>query len=268
MKKMIILCFFIGFVSYLISPVFADENEEMAWMEKTAQENPTNPAGWAFLGYEAYTRQKDFPKAVEYFKKAAEADNGSPGLHYYMASAYMEMGNREEAKKEFETAISLADKNIMKIQSGEDKIHTAFDLKELQKVKEECKMGLDDVANSTNNLLETKKLESYHNGAIVKMEEMVMDLENYKKGTGAYPRDLNELLAYTPKSVYQYNLVNKDKPAFVNLFTSDEMNGYRFSREFSPGGYKITATPLECGKTGRKIFIIENGKKLAEEECK
>ena len=53
------------------------------------------------------------------------------------------------------------------------------------------------------------------------------------------------------------DLVNVNPPYISQDYAKIEKDGYKYSVEFYPDGYKITATPAECGKTGNKIYILE-----------
>ncbi|MFA6350220.1 MAG: hypothetical protein WCY12_04770 [Candidatus Omnitrophota bacterium] len=43
--------------------------------------------------------------------------------------------------------------------------------------------------------------------------------------------------------------------------------GYMFSQAFKDGKYTITARPQVCGKTGKKIFVVDTGSVLTSRDC-
>lgn len=57
------------------------------------------------------------------------------------------------------------------------------------------------------------------------------------------------------------------KLPFLPRYYTRDVCGYEYFLESSTDSYKITATPLVCGKTGYKIFILEKGKKIFERGC-
>lgn len=79
--------------------------------------------------------------------------------------------------------------------------------------------------------------------------------ENYAiKNNGNYPADETSLTYADPAYLNQ---------AYNNRTTA----GYTFTEEFNSRGYKIIATPAECGVTGNKIFIMETGGKIDSKNC-
>jgi tetratricopeptide (TPR) repeat protein len=81
--------------------------------EDVLKMQPNNPAALRGLGY-GYLQQRDFSRAREYFRKAAEADSKDARVYYYSALLTHEEGtfSRDPEKlavmrKELETSIAL-----------------------------------------------------------------------------------------------------------------------------------------------------------------
>ncbi len=64
------------------------------------------------------------------------------------------------------------------------------------------------------------------------------------------------------------SLRNIKSPDLPFAYNNRKVYGYLFAEDLTPSGYKITATPVECGVTGTKIYTIETGGKLSEAGCK
>ncbi|MBU2102567.1 MAG: hypothetical protein KKF80_04145 [Candidatus Omnitrophica bacterium] len=79
--------------------------------------------------------------------------------------------------------------------------------------------------------------------------------EMFMAENGSYPLALSVLTR--PEAAYL-----TDKPY------SEGFTGYRYSFKGTPAGYIITAMPLECGKTGTKIFIKESSKDIIGKDCR
>jgi len=63
------------------------------------------------------------------------------------------------------------------------------------------------------------------------------------------------------------DLLNAKPSYIIRPFNNKNYEGYIFSLEFYPDGYKIIATPEQCGKIGNKIFIAKSkGIKYKAEE--
>jgi Flp pilus assembly protein TadD len=56
----------------------------------------------------AYTRIKDYEGAAEYFRAALKLREDDPDLHTRLGIAMMFLGNREEAKKHFQTVFACS----------------------------------------------------------------------------------------------------------------------------------------------------------------
>jgi len=52
-----------------------------------------------------YLEKKKYAKAIEYFNKAIECDPGDSTGYWYLGQTYQEMGNKEEARKNYEIAL-------------------------------------------------------------------------------------------------------------------------------------------------------------------
>lgn len=87
------------------------------------------------------------------------------------------------------------------------------------------------------------------------VRSIVMSIENYAlKNNGKYPADESELKG----ADFSY-------PADYNNKT---IQGYIYSLDLGPNGYKVTAEPAECGSTGKKIFTGETKEEFSEQSCK
>lgn len=81
-------------------------------------------------------------------------------------------------------------------------------------------------------------------------------LENYAAARGAYPDSLGEL--HIPN------------PPYIDIvrFNGAVHSGYIYHDDsVGPGGYEIRATPLVCGKTGTKVFIVTTGSNFNQTDC-
>jgi len=59
------------------------------------------------------------------------------------------------------------------------------------------------------------------------------------------------------------------KPSYLDkIYSNKIIQGYVYSLNLYPSGYKITSTPSGCGTTGTKTFMIETKGKLSEKSCK
>jgi tetratricopeptide (TPR) repeat protein len=80
--------------------------------EEVLKTDPNNASALRGMGY-TYLQQRDFERARELFRQAAERDATDPRVHYYNALLMYRAGGRvdgansEEMKKELETAIAL-----------------------------------------------------------------------------------------------------------------------------------------------------------------
>jgi len=81
-------------------------------------------------------------------------------------------------------------------------------------------------------------------------------IESYAvKNSGKYPVDESELVNAQPAYLYQ-------------TYDKRSVNGYLFSEELRPDGYKVSAAPKECNVTGGKNIVIQTGGNLTSEACK
>ncbi len=77
-------------------------------------------------------------------------------------------------------------------------------------------------------------------------------LEKYAvDNSGAYPLEERSLGGYLDIS-----------------YKSRIIDGYAFSEALEASGYTVTARPVECDKTGGKVFYIRAGGVLSEEPCR
>lgn len=80
--------------------------------------------------------------------------------------------------------------------------------------------------------------------------------ENYAADNeGRYPSDEYDLKYATPSYI-------------DNIYNNITVNGYIYSSDMGSAGYKVTATPSECGVTGSRIFTIETKGGISEQNCR
>ena len=86
----------------------------------------------------------------------------------------------------------------------------------------------------------------------------------------------------TISTAYEYHYaVNNEYPASISDLTEAKTpyleeefidfarKNYTFDcKTQGPYDYVCTATPVECGTTGTKVFKIDNGSEISEEDCK
>jgi len=230
-------------------------DEAITIVEKVAKEEPNNPYSWIILGM-AHAKKKNFNKAIEYFLKAIEIDGNVFDAHYYLASVYLEVRNKEGAEREYKKTLLLAGEEIRKLEARDKVSQTSKMIERFKEIKEECKLALDDLENSTNHLREKITLGNNDAEARANIQYFTLASEFYKYRKGEYAKSINDLLIYS------------ESPFVINLLNTKEIGGFKYSIEFHTDGYKIIGTPLECGKSGSKIFIGETGEKRTEEKCK
>ncbi|MFH1888743.1 MAG: Yip1 family protein [Candidatus Omnitrophota bacterium] len=66
----------------------------------------------------------------------------------------------------------------------------------------------------------------------------------------------------------EYDLKYGTHPYLDTIYNNKTIQGYVYSSKLSSGGYKIAATPSECGVTGKNIFTIETKGGISERPCK
>ncbi len=104
------------------------------------------------------------------------------------------------------------------------------------------------------NLLRAR-LNAYENLARVKVDNIALAIKNYRlANNGDYPKD-------------ESDLVNASPPYLPEAYNNKLAQGYIISETFVSNGYKIVATPKECGITGVKIFIAETGGIESSQDC-
>jgi hypothetical protein len=98
------------------------------------------------------------------------------------------------------------------------------------------------------------RVRAYEVSARATLSNIASACEMYMAANGNYPSSIDDLL--------------KGNPAFlVNKPYGTNVNGYKFTGVFRADGCTITATPVECGKTGTKILIKESMKEIVEKDC-
>lgn len=99
------------------------------------------------------------------------------------------------------------------------------------------------------------KITASEKATVSALKSISSALESYAaQNNNVYPQAEESLLNLNPEYLpFAYN--------------NRKVYGYLFKEELEPSGYKITATPLECGQTGTKIYTIETGGKLSSSRC-
>ncbi|MCK9614828.1 MAG: DUF5683 domain-containing protein [Candidatus Omnitrophica bacterium] len=99
------------------------------------------------------------------------------------------------------------------------------------------------------------RITASENAAASAIKSISSALESYAaQNNNVYPQSEESLL----------NL----KPSYLPFaYNNRKVYGYLFKEELTPSGYKITATPVECGITGTKIYTIETRGKASESQC-
>lgn len=59
-----------------------------------------------------------------------------------------------------------------------------------------------------------------------------------------------------PKDVVS-DLINADPPYLSRDYAGLKKDGFAYSVDFFPDGYKLSATPVICGMTGTKMLVLE-----------
>lgn len=113
-----------------------------------------------------------------------------------------------------------------------------------------CQSGFYEIAKTQGLDLESS---DFHAKEIIKT--IVAAMENYAADNqGFYPDSFDDLMG-------------QDSPYLVPDNYEGGIGGYLFSITTELDSYKVMATPVQCGVTGRKIFIQERGKELVEKLC-
>jgi Tfp pilus assembly protein PilE len=99
------------------------------------------------------------------------------------------------------------------------------------------------------------RLEANETAAETTLKTISVAIEAYRAGhEGDYPLDEESLMG----SAYPYLPI---------AYNNTVGHGYVFSEDFQADGYKVIATPAECGVTGVNIFTIQTGGVLTAQEC-
>ncbi|MDD4955699.1 MAG: hypothetical protein PHP17_06655 [Candidatus Omnitrophica bacterium] len=101
----------------------------------------------------------------------------------------------------------------------------------------------------------TTRMRAAENATVTALKSISSALESYAgKNNNVYPESESSLL-------------NAQPPHLYTPHNNRKISGYLFIEELKPSGYKITASPVECGVTGEKIYTIETGGKFSERNC-
>ena len=103
------------------------------------------------------------------------------------------------------------------------------------------------------NLLRAR-INAYDAAAKSNVQILSSAIETYRVDTGNLPLDQDELMAA--------------EPAYLPESFRDKVeSGYVFTVELDSDSYRISAVPENCGTTGTKNLIFQNGE-LIERECR
>ena len=102
------------------------------------------------------------------------------------------------------------------------------------------------------SLLNTK-LSANEAYARANIQTVLTAIESYNADKGQYPAS-------------EYDL--KEGNYLVDYFDNIAKNGYTYSLSFSPEGYRISAAPEVCAKTGKKIITATNTDGVTEQDCR
>jgi len=117
-----------------------------------------------------------------------------------------------------------------------------------------CSAQSQNIADKTIDYLRTKKLEAIEKAAKDDVRIIASESERYAiYSNGIFPSSLNDLV--------------NSKPFFMPVSIAEGNGRYKYFLESKPNYYKIVAVPLECGRTGNKVFIKERDKEIIEQNC-
>ncbi len=80
-------------------------------------------------------------------------------------------------------------------------------------------------------------------------------VEIYAGANRRYPRD-------------EFVLKYSQPPYLTDTYNNKTVAGYTYYVDLAETGYELSASPAVCGVTGKKIFKIQTGGAVSEEECK
>ena len=86
------------------------------------------------------------------------------------------------------------------------------------------------------------------------LEEIHEAIETYHALNEEYPRS-------------EKDMVNVDPPYLARRYHECRLRGYYYTFDFWPGGYKVSAEPVNCGVSGRKVYTLTIGGVIRESEC-
>ena len=102
------------------------------------------------------------------------------------------------------------------------------------------------------------KVQAFNESTAVQaIKNISSSVESYKVSNGRYPADKYGI-KYTQESS---SLMDK-------ILTGESVAGYRYSLVFRGDGYEITAAPDECGVSGNKVFKMDTGGPVSQEDCR
>jgi len=162
------------------------------------------------------------------FKAVSDPDAEQKIINAIKADPTMSEEKKQEALINFKQMLTEQRKLIDKARTEDGKI----DIDKLENITFEGRVKANDLSAKAAIQLISTAIETYR---------AVND--------GKYP-DKEEVL------------LNSNPPYLSQSYNKKDLQGYIFSLELRPDGYKIIATPEECGKTGNKIFIANSLKDI------
>ena len=91
-----------------------DVDKAVSLFEKAIELNPNNFIALSSLAGAYADLKKDLNKGAELFRKSIEIEDNYAMSHFGLGITYAEMGEKEEARKEFEKTIAITDKEHIK----------------------------------------------------------------------------------------------------------------------------------------------------------
>lgn len=163
----------------------------------------------------AYQYLKNYPEAINYYKKAYELDERNQDIPYYIASLYINENNLPEAKKYVESALSVNPQNnkVLELQKyisdkdTEKLLTEAVKLYDEQKYKEAIDMFSNVIAQNPSN------------ATVYYYRAMSFDaLKSYKEAISDY----KSTLKYAPEMVIAYYSLGVDYDYLSNYKAAKE----------------------------------------------
>lgn len=65
----------------------------------------------------------------------------------------------------------------------------------------------------------------------------------------------------------EYDLTEVSPPYLARSYHEQQVEGYYYTLDFWPDGFKVLAEPVECGVSARKVYTLTTGGVIRESEC-